>query len=172
MLGEIGLTTIGILPSGCAGPKSSGARLMPSRTVCPSPFITARQPKIPIGTGQEVSLAAGGIMHSFYGTAEEAMRFCRPWRQRVLTFKKSEAVQAAALVPAELSLETDAPYLAPVPSCGKQMNQPIPSRWWNVWLRYEHESGREELTTGNARRLFRWWPEGVGPRVKPCLKRS
>ena len=117
---------------------------------------------------QEGLPAAGGIVHSFGGTAEEAMRFVDLGMHisfsGVLTFKKSEAVrQAAALVPAErLLVETDAPYLAPVPKRGKQ-NEPAYVRYVAECLAQVRDMSLEELaklTTGNACRLFRWWPEG------------
>jgi TatD DNase family protein len=71
----------------------------------------------------------GGILHCFTGTAEQArealdMGFHLAFGG-VLTFPKAESVrEAARLVPDErLLLETDAPYLAPVPFRGKR-NEP------------------------------------------------
>lgn len=115
---------------------------------------------------QEGVPAAGGIMHSFGGTAEEAKRFLDLGMHisfsGVLTFKKSEAVrEAAKIVPADyLLIETDAPYLAPVPKRGKR-NEP-------AYVRYVAETMAEvreislnevaETTTQNAFKLFRWQP--------------
>lgn len=110
--------------------------------------------------------SAGGIMHSFGGTDEEAKQFLDLGMHisfsGVLTFKKSEAVrEAARIVPSEfLLIETDAPYLAPVPKRGKR-NEP-------AYVRYVAEVMAEvrgvslaeiaELTTRNAFELFRWQP--------------
>ena len=115
---------------------------------------------------QEGVPQAGGIMHSFGGTVEEAMKFVDLGMHisfsGVLTFKKSEHVrQAAAVVPLErLLIETDAPYLAPVPHRGKQ-NEP-------AYVKYVAETLAEvrqmslseigEITTRNAFELFKWQP--------------
>ena len=116
---------------------------------------------------QEGLPQAGGIMHSFGGTAEEAMRFVDLGMHisfsGVLTFKKSEQVrEAARIVPVErLLIETDAPYLAPVPHRGKQ-NEPAFVRYVAELLAKERELSLEELahlTTRNACDLFRWQPE-------------
>lgn len=70
-----------------------------------------------------------GIMHCFSGGPSEAQRsldlgFCLAFGG-VVTYPKSVAVQEAAkMVPADrLLVETDAPYLAPVPKRGKR-NEP------------------------------------------------
>lgn len=105
-------------------------------------------------------------MHSFGGTTEEAKQFLDLGMHisfsGVLTFKKSEVVrEAARIVPSEfLLIETDAPYLAPVPKRGKR-NEP-------AYVRYVAEVMAEvrgvslaeiaELTTRNAFELFRWQP--------------
>lgn len=111
--------------------------------------------------------AAGGIMHSFGGTAEEARKFIDLGMHisfsGVLTFKKSiEVREAAAIVPKELLLvETDAPYLAPVPKRGKR-NEPAYVRYVAEQLAQVREVSLEEiaaLTTRNAFELFRWQPE-------------
>lgn len=71
----------------------------------------------------------GGILHCFTGTAEQALEAVGLGFHLafggVLTFPKSEAVREAARVTPEdrLLLETDAPYLAPVPHRGKR-NEP------------------------------------------------
>ena len=72
---------------------------------------------------------AGGIMHCFTGgPAEAAQALALGFHLSfggVITFPKSQAVRdAAALVPEDrLLVETDAPYLAPVPHRGKR-NEP------------------------------------------------
>lgn len=110
--------------------------------------------------------AAGGIMHSFGGDPEEAKAFLDLGMHLsfsgVLTFKKSEALrQAAALAPADkILIETDAPYLAPVPYRGKQ-NQPAYLVEVAKVLANVRGLSLEELadlTTRNAFNLFRWEP--------------
>jgi TatD DNase family protein len=74
-------------------------------------------------------LTAGGIMHCFTGgPAEAAQALALGFYLSfggVITFPKAQAVRdAAALVPeSRLLIETDAPYLAPVPHRGKR-NEP------------------------------------------------
>jgi TatD DNase family protein len=75
------------------------------------------------------SLPHGGIMHCFTGDAAQAREALdRGFHLSfggVLTFPKAEALrEAAKIVPAErLLVETDCPYLAPVPYRGKR-NEP------------------------------------------------
>lgn len=77
----------------------------------------------------ERHLGAGGIMHSFTGTPDEAQRFVELGLyvsiSGIATFRQAGAVPAtAAVVPLDhLLLETDAPYLAPVPLRGRR-NEP------------------------------------------------
>ncbi|WEV60544.1 TatD family hydrolase [Streptococcaceae bacterium ESL0729] len=67
----------------------------------------------------------GGIMHSFSGSLEEAQKFINLGMyisiSGVVTFKKALDLQeAAAKLPLDrILVETDAPYLAPVPYRGK-----------------------------------------------------
>lgn len=116
---------------------------------------------------QEGVPAAGGIMHSFGGNAEEAKAFLDLGMHLsfsgVLTFKKSQHVrEAATIVPQDrLLIETDAPYLAPVPYRGKQ-NQPAyvvevakvlaDLRGWDL-------EKTASITSANAFRLFKWEPD-------------
>ena len=103
-----------------------------------------------------------GIMHSFAGDARTATR-CVELGMHIslagmLTFKKNDSLRAAAAeVPLErLLVETDAPYLAPMPFRGKR-NEP-------AWVRYTAECLAEakgisleelaEATTENALRIF------------------
>lgn len=71
----------------------------------------------------------GGIMHSFSGTYEEAQKFIELGMMisfsGVVTFKKALDVQEVAtkLPLDKILVETDAPYLAPMPYRGKE-NQP------------------------------------------------
>lgn len=106
----------------------------------------------------------GGIMHSFGGNVEEAKRFLDLGMHLsfsgVLTFKKAENVrEAAAIVPKEyLLIETDAPYLAPVPYRGKR-NEPAYVRHVAEVLAQVRGWSLEEtaqITTANAQKLFCW----------------
>ena len=77
----------------------------------------------------------------------------------VVTFKKAIEVQEAAkIVPANrLLVETDAPYLAPVPYRGKR-NEPGYTRFVVEKLAELREVSFEEMamqTTKNAHELFR-----------------
>ena len=67
-----------------------------------------------------------GIFHSFTGTSEEAEKMLEfegfmLGINGVVTFKKSTLPETLATVPLErIVLETDSPYLAPVPNRGKR----------------------------------------------------
>ena len=68
----------------------------------------------------------GGIMHSFSGTLEWAEKFVALGMtisfSGVVTFKKATDIQEAAkeLPLDKILVETDAPYLAPVPKRGRE----------------------------------------------------
>lgn len=105
----------------------------------------------------------GGIMHSFSGDTEWMARFLELGMHisisGVVTFKKAVEVQAvAAAVPAEkLLIETDAPYLAPVPFRGKR-NEPGYTRYVAervAELRGESMEQVAQVTRQNAHQLFR-----------------
>jgi TatD DNase family protein len=75
------------------------------------------------------SSGLAGILHCFTGTADDARRFL-DWGFLVsfagnVTFKKAESLRGAARsIPRDrLLIETDSPYLAPVPHRGKR-NEP------------------------------------------------
>jgi TatD DNase family protein len=77
----------------------------------------------------------------------------------IATFKTAEPIrEAIRLVPRDrLLVETDSPFLAPVPLRGKR-NEPanvahVAAKVAEVWGIPLEEVAR--LTTGNARRLFR-----------------
>lgn len=67
-----------------------------------------------------------GVFHSFTGTQEEALRLLEFERFKigingVVTFKNSSLPQALQEIPLErILIETDAPYLTPVPNRGKR----------------------------------------------------
>ncbi|MFP6768402.1 MAG: TatD family hydrolase [Planctomycetaceae bacterium] len=103
-----------------------------------------------------------GIMHSFCGDAATAAR-CVELGMHIslsgmLTYKKNDALrEVAAGVPLErLLVETDAPYLAPVPFRGKR-NEPAHVRHTAECLAEVQGLDLEALataTTDNALRLF------------------
>ncbi|EOS7926663.1 TatD family hydrolase [Enterococcus hirae] len=105
----------------------------------------------------------GGIMHSFSGDFEWAKRFLDLGMHisfsGVVTFKKAQDVQEAAThVPLDrLLVETDAPYLAPVPYRGKR-NEPGYTRYTVEKIAELRNLPVEEValqTWKNAHRLFR-----------------
>ena len=103
-----------------------------------------------------------GIFHCFSGNAEEARIITQMGFLLgiggVLTFKKSGLAEAIAEIPLDfLVLETDAPYLAPVPFRGKR-NEAAYIRIILEALSEIRRVGKNELatiTTANARRLFK-----------------
>ena len=107
--------------------------------------------------------ALKGVFHSFTGTVDEARKLLEYSHfmigvNGVVTFKKSTLPEALAEVPlTRLVLETDAPYLAPVPFRGKR-NEPSYVKRVAVKLSelYEKEIGEvERQTTANALKIFK-----------------
>ena len=105
----------------------------------------------------------GGIMHSFSGTLEEAQAFIDLGMHisfsGVVTFKKAvELQEAAQALPLEkILVETDAPYLAPVPKRGRE-NRTGYTRYVVEMLAQLRNQSVEEVakaTYENARSLFR-----------------
>lgn len=104
-----------------------------------------------------------GVMHSFTGSAATAAA-CVGFGLHIsfagmLTFRKNEELRAAARsVPLNrLLVETDAPYLAPLPNRGKR-NEPAWVRFTSDCLAQVHGLTPEQMaeqTTMNAKRLFR-----------------
>ena len=104
-----------------------------------------------------------GVFHSFTGTVDEALELVDYSRfmigvNGVVTFKKSTLPEALKHVPLErLVLETDSPYLAPVPFRGKR-NESAYVKRVAVKLAelYEKEIGEvERQTTANALKVFK-----------------
>lgn len=104
-----------------------------------------------------------GVFHSFTGTvaeAEELMNYSRfkVGINGVVTFKKSTLPEALKILPLDrLVLETDSPYLAPVPFRGKRNESSYVKR---VAVKlaelYEMEIGEvERQTTENALKVFK-----------------
>jgi TatD DNase family protein len=108
------------------------------------------------------SLALRGIIHSFSGTADDARRIFDYGDyyigiNGIVTFKKSALPDVVRTIGAErLVVETDAPYLAPVPHRGRR-NEPA---YVASTLRCVADAlGRDEaeieaVTIENAKRLF------------------
>jgi TatD DNase family protein len=103
-----------------------------------------------------------GVMHCWTGTAQEADRALALGLYLgfggMLTFKNAEAIrQIAASTPRNrLLIETDAPYLAPIPYRGKR-NEPAHIRLIAQKLAQLHAVSLEEMereTMKNARTLF------------------
>ena len=104
-----------------------------------------------------------GVMHSFAGTAETAAA-CLDMGLYIsfsgmLTYKKSDAQRAVAaqIPPDRLLVETDSPYLAPVPKRGER-NEPafiVHTASCLAQIRQLELPRLAELTTQNAERLFR-----------------
>lgn len=102
-----------------------------------------------------------GVWHCFSGTFEEARRALDLGLYLgiggVVTFKNAGLDKVAAQLPVQrLLLETDAPYLAPVPYRGKR-NEPAYIRHTAEKLAQVQRMTPDELikkTAANARRLF------------------
>ncbi len=103
-----------------------------------------------------------GVIHSFLGSFEQAQTFLQMGFylsfNGIVTFKNAKEVQeVASKVPLErILLETDAPYLTPVPYRG-QRNEPSYVEY--VARKIAELKGISfeevaEITTNNARRLF------------------
>lgn len=105
----------------------------------------------------------GGIMHSFSGNVDDMQRFLDLGMHislsGVVTFKKAvDLHEVAKCVPLDrLLIETDAPYLSPMPFRGKR-NEPSYVRFVAEKVAILRECTVEEVaiqTTQNARKLFR-----------------
>jgi len=103
-----------------------------------------------------------GIMHSFCGNPETATA-CLDLGLHIsfagmLTFKKNEELrETARLIPLDrLLIETDAPYLAPVPMRGKRNEPAFVKHTCNCLAELHDKSPEEmaEITTANAKSLF------------------
>lgn len=105
----------------------------------------------------------GGVIHCFTGNRDDAVRYLdlgfHVSVAGIITFKNADALrEAARVVPADrLLIETDAPYLAPVPHRGRR-NEPA---WVRrvaeelATIRNEAFADVAHATSINARRLFR-----------------
>ena len=104
-----------------------------------------------------------GVMHCWSGTPEETQWFLDLGFlisfSGVVTFKNATQIQASAqTVPADkLLIETDCPFLAPVPKRGKRNEPAFVSHVasYLAQLRGENLDTLADFTTANARQLFR-----------------
>jgi TatD DNase family protein len=115
------------------------------------------------------------VMHSFAGAAETAAACLEMGLyisfSGMLTYKKSDALRsiAAQIPPNRLLVETDSPYLAPVPKRGER-NEPafvVHTAGCLAELHYLEPSRLAELTTQNAIRLFKLGAIGAKIRSVP-----
>ena len=104
----------------------------------------------------------GGVFHCFTGNAQEARQLLEFDKFSlgiggVLTFKKSHLPEVVADIPiSRIVLETDAPYMAPVPMRGKR-NESAFVRYIIDRLAMCYGISSEEVaaeTTLNAKRIF------------------
>ena len=103
-----------------------------------------------------------GVFHSFSGSSEELSRIFESGDfyigiNGIVTFKKSSLRETLSAIPLDrLLLETDAPYLAPVPYRGKR-NEPAFVRHTAEFIANELHMETleiETITYKNACRLF------------------
>lgn len=110
---------------------------------------------------EEGAAEVGGVLHCFGGDEEQAERAVAAGFYLgfggTVTFKKSTSLNVALTVPQDrLLLETDCPYLAPVPFRGKR-NEPAYVRQIADFLAEASSVSVDDLarrTTDNAIRLF------------------
>jgi TatD DNase family protein len=107
--------------------------------------------------------AIKGVMHCWSGTPEETQWFLDLGFyisfSGIVTFKNAFQVQASAqMVPGDrILIETDCPFLAPVPKRGERRNQPAYVRYVAEQVARLRQVTLEEMaaqTTANACRLF------------------
>lgn len=109
------------------------------------------------------ALGVKGIIHSFSGDAEDAARILKQGDylfgiNGIATFKKSSLPEVIRTIGLDhLVVETDAPYLAPVPHRGKR-NEPAyvtdTARKIAEILQTDYETV-EQITSSNAKKLFK-----------------
>lgn len=105
----------------------------------------------------------GGVIHCFTGNVDDARKYLDLGMylsfSGVITFKKADDVrQAAAFAPDDrVMVETDSPYLAPIPHRGKRNEPAFVAQSLEALARVRGVSlaRAAEVTTANAFRLFR-----------------
>lgn len=121
-----------------------------------------------------------GVMHCWGGTPEETQWFLDLGFyvsfSGIVTFKNAKQVQASAqMVPDNrLLIETDCPFLAPVPKRGERRNQPANVRFVAEQLAQLRAVSVEAIaaqTTSNACRLFKLsCPEPESPEERETFQ--
>jgi TatD DNase family protein len=104
-----------------------------------------------------------GVMHSFSGSAEDAQFYLSKGLHisftGVITFKNYSELEVVKSVPvSRLLLETDSPFLTPVPKRGKR-NEPAFVQYVAQKLAEIHGIDLldiKEITRSNAQKLFGW----------------
>jgi TatD DNase family protein len=106
----------------------------------------------------------GGVIHCFSGGVDDARRYLDLGQylsfSGILTFKTAAPIrEAAAFAPADrILVETDAPFLAPIPHRGKRNEPAFVVKTVETLAAVRGMSFEEavRVTTENARRLFRF----------------
>ena len=104
----------------------------------------------------------GGVIHCFTGGVDDARAYLELGHylsfSGIVTFKNADDIRAAArFAPIDrILVETDAPYLAPIPYRGQRNEPAFVARTLEALaqLRGISVDGADEATTENARRLF------------------
>ena len=107
--------------------------------------------------------ATGGVIHCFSGGIDDARRYLDLGQDLsfsgILTFKNAGPIrEAAAYAPLDrIVVETDAPFLAPIPHRGKRNEPAFIARTLETLATLRHLAFDEavRVTSANARRLFR-----------------
>jgi len=128
---------------------------------------------------EERAAEVGGVIHCFTGGVEDARVYLDMGHylsfSGILTFKKADDIRAAArFAPLDrLLVETDAPYLAPIPHRGQRNEPAFVAMTLQVLaeLRGIPTAAAELATSENARRLFRLdgLPAGSGHSAQSAL---
>jgi TatD DNase family protein len=116
--------------------------------------------------GEEGMPAAGGAVHCFTGSTEDAIRFVEQGFyisfSGIVTFKNAESLRdTARLIPDDrLLVETDAPYLAPEPNRGRLNEPAYVALTFGLLarLRGAEPTALAARIMSNAARLFRFEP--------------
>lgn len=123
----------------------------------PTPFIPSPSPPLPLSSAPKL------LLHCFAGTPQDAQRAialgCYFGLDGPLTYKNAQALRdlVQTLPRNRVVIETDAPYLTPVPHRGKP-NRPayvahVNSMLATLWQISQEETA--EITTANATRFMR-----------------
>jgi TatD DNase family protein len=120
---------------------------------------------------QWTSTALGGILHCFTGTVEHARRaldmgFMISFAGNI-TFPKAQPIRdAAQIVPLDhMLIETDSPYLAPIPHRGKR-NEPAFVKEAARQIGELHNLSTEEIGAQTTRNFYKFFS------LKPTLRNS